>query len=59
MHHEIDELSNGNLIVMGTEIREYDDCYTSETDPAAPRKGERVMGDVIVEFTRSGEVVWA
>ena len=58
MHHEIDELSNGNLIVMGTEIREYDDWYTSETDPAAPRNRERVMGDVIVEFTRSGEVVW-
>ena len=59
MHHEIDELSNGNLIVMGTEIREYDDWYTSETDPDAPRKRQRVMGDVIVEFTRAGEVVWS
>lgn len=58
MHHEIDELSNGNLIVMGTEIREYDNWYTSETDPDAPRARERVMGDVIVEFTRDGKVVW-
>lgn len=58
MHHEIDELSNGNLIVMGTELREYDNWYTSETDPDAPRKRERVMGDVIVEFTRDGKVVW-
>ena len=58
MHHEIDELSNGNLIVMGTELREYDNWYTSETDPDAPRARERVMGDVIVEFTRDGKVVW-
>lgn len=58
MHHEIDELANGNLIVMGTEIREYDNWYTSETNPEAPRNRERVMGDVIVEFTRSGDVVW-
>lgn len=58
MHHEIDELSNGNLIVMGTEIREYDDWYSSETDPDAPRKRQQVMGDVIVEFTREGKVVW-
>ena len=58
MHHEIDELSNGNLLVMGTEIREFDNWYSNETDPAAPRKRQRVMGDVIVEFTRAGEVVW-
>lgn len=33
MHHEIDELANGNLLVMGTELREFDNWYTSETDP--------------------------
>ncbi len=58
MHHEIEELSNSHLIEMGTEIREYNNWYTSETDPAALRKRQRVMGDVIVEFTRAGEVVW-
>ncbi len=58
MHHEIDELSNGNLLVMGTELREYENWYTSETDPGAPRERQKVMGDVVVEFTRSGEVVW-
>ena len=58
MHRDIDELSNGNLTVMGTEIRECDDWYTSETDSAAPRKRHRVMGNVIVESTRSREVVW-
>ena len=58
MHHEIDELPNGNLLVMGTEMREFDNWYTSETDPEAPRERQNVMGDVVIEFTRKGEVVW-
>ena len=58
MHHEIDELPSGNLLVMGTEVREFDDWYTSETDPNAPRERQNVMGDVVIEFTRAGEVVW-
>ena len=36
MHHEIDELSNGNLLVIGTELSEHANWYTSETDPGAP-----------------------
>lgn len=58
MHHEIDELPNGNLMVLGTELREFDDWYTSETDPNAPRATQKVMGDVVIEFTRDGKVVW-
>ena len=42
MHHEIDELPNGNLLVMGTEMREFDNWYTSETDPDAPRSRQNV-----------------
>ena len=58
MHHEIDELPNGNLLVMGTEMREFDNWYTSETDADAPRQRQNVMGDVVIEFTRDGKVVW-
>lgn len=58
-HHEVDELPNGNLVVLGSEIRELENWYSSETDPNAPRKTQPVMGDVIVEFDRdSGEVEW-
>ncbi len=58
-HHELDELPNGNIIVLGSEIREVDNYYTSEYDANAPRKRQRVMGDVIVEFDReTGETVW-
>jgi hypothetical protein len=57
-HHEIDELPNGNLLVLGTSVREIPDYYTSETDPRAPRKAQKVMGDQVIEFTRAGGVVW-
>ena len=58
-HHEVDELPNGNLVILGSEVRELKDWYTSELDPAAPRKTQPVMGDVILEFDRNtGEVAW-
>jgi hypothetical protein len=58
-HHELDELPNGNLLVLSSEIREIDNFYTSETDPKAPRKRQKVMGDVILEVDRQGKVVWS
>ena len=57
-HHEIDLLPNGNLIVLGSEVRTLPDYYTSETDAAAPRRSQRVMGDEVLEFQRDGKVVW-
>ncbi|MEE2776119.1 MAG: aryl-sulfate sulfotransferase, partial [Acidobacteriota bacterium] len=59
-HHDVEELPNGNLMVLGSEIREIDDYYTSETDPDAPRRRQRVVGDVILEIERdTGSVVWS
>jgi arylsulfate sulfotransferase len=59
-HHEIDELPNGNLVALGSEWREVDNYYTDEYDENAPRKKQKVVGDVIVEFERdTGKVVWS
>ena len=58
-HHEIDEMPNGNLIVLGTRTKLVDNYYTSEYDPNAPRKGQKLIGDEIVEFERdTGQVVF-
>jgi hypothetical protein len=57
-HHELDELPNGNFLILSSEVREIDNYYTSETDGKSPRKRMKVMGDVIIEFTRSGQEVW-
>ncbi|MSV28607.1 MAG: hypothetical protein EXQ52_07660, partial [Bryobacterales bacterium] len=58
MHHTFTELPNGNFLVLGGELREIDNYYTSETDREAPRKRQKVMGDQVIEFDRAGRVVW-
>ena len=58
-HHEIDEMPDGNILVLSSEWKEIDGYYTSELDASAPRKRQKVMGDVIIEFDRdTGEIVW-
>lgn len=58
-HHEIDEMPNGNILVLSTEWKEIDNYYTDEYDESAPRRRQKVMGDVIVEFDRdTGQPVW-
>lgn len=57
-HHEIDELPSGNLLVLGSEVREIENYRTSERDSEAPRKTQKVMGDEIIEFQRDGKVAW-
>ncbi len=49
IHHEVLTLPNGNIIVLAYSFRDVD--Y-----PGAPNT--HVIGDVIVEFTPEGEVVW-
>ncbi len=59
IHHEVDILPWGNFLVLSTEQREIDNYYTSETNPAAPRKRSKVMGDVILEISPEGDIVWS
>jgi hypothetical protein len=58
LHHDIDELPNGDLAVLGTQQRTIANYYTSEDDPNAPRADQQVMGDLIIEFQRDGKLVW-
>ena len=56
-HHDVSVLPNGNRLALSTEVREIDNYYTSEIDGNAPRKKQKVMGDVIIEFNLKGEIV--
>lgn len=56
-HHEISLLPDGNFLSLSTEIRIVDDFPTSDRDPDAPREAANVLGAVIIEFSRSGELV--
>ena len=57
-HHDIYDLPDGKLAVLGTEKRDIENYYTSETDPNAPRKTQSIIGDLIIEFERDGTVDW-
>lgn len=59
-HHEISEMpawTGADFVVLSTELREYPNYPASETDPSQTTPIGRVVGDVIVEFKRSGEIV--
>ncbi|MEB3273275.1 MAG: aryl-sulfate sulfotransferase [Prochlorothrix sp.] len=59
LHHDVDQMSNGNFIGLGTDRRIIENYYTSETDATAPRATQPVMGDVVLEFDRQGQVLWS
>ena len=56
-HHDVFEMPTGNILAACLEIRSYDNYPTSDSDPKAPREPSKVVGDVIVEFTRDGRMV--
>ena len=59
LHHETFETVSGTILGISTEFRTYDNYPTSDTDPEAPRTPSEVLGDVLVEFSRQGDVLRA
>ena len=57
LHHETFETPSGNILAISTELRTYDNYPTSDTDPEAPTAASEVLGDVLVEFSRQGDVL--
>jgi len=57
-HHCVEPLANGNFIILGSDRRQMEKYYTSESDPKAPLTKQWVMGDEIVEFQPDGKVLW-
>jgi arylsulfate sulfotransferase len=57
LHHSVYEMPNGNILSLDVEAREIEGFPTSTTDPDAPTQTALVAGDVIVEFSRTGEIV--
>ena len=55
-HHDVIELSSGNFIALGLEVRSFDD-FPAEYPPGTKREPAEVAGDVIIEFTRDGTTV--
>ncbi|MDX1485265.1 MAG: aryl-sulfate sulfotransferase [Alphaproteobacteria bacterium] len=56
-HHTVEVMPGGNLLLLGNELRHFDDWPGSDTDPGAPRESADVVGDVILEVAPDGAIV--
>lgn len=56
-HHDFVLLESGNILVLSSEAREFEDYPTSERKRDAKRETATVIGDVIVEFDPTGKVL--
>jgi hypothetical protein len=57
LHHTFQVLPNGNFLVLSAEVRRFENWHGSTTDASAPRETANLVGDVIAEVTRTGELV--
>jgi arylsulfate sulfotransferase len=57
LHHAFQLLPNGNFLVLSAEARSFDGWHGSTTDASAPRATANLVGDVVAEFTRTGDLV--
>ncbi len=55
-HHSAFEMPNGNILTLSSEAREIPSFPSSASDPDMTEEA-RVVGDVIVEFSRQGELI--
>ncbi len=56
IHHEVFEMPSGNLLLLGTELRTFDN-FPSRYGPAAPTETAQVVGDVIMEIDGDGNTI--
>jgi arylsulfate sulfotransferase len=57
LHHTFQVLPNGNFLVLSAEVRPFENWHGSTIDASAPRETANLVGDVIAEVTRTGELV--
>jgi hypothetical protein len=57
LHHAFQALPNGNFLVLSAEARQFPGWHGGTTDASAPRETASLVGDVIAEVTRNGELV--
>jgi arylsulfate sulfotransferase len=56
-HHEVEQLSNGNFLGLSSAQRAFSNYPTSELDPSAGSEAALAIGEALVEFSPSGQLV--
>ena len=59
LHHQPEELPNGNFLIFTASTAEIDNYYTDHFDLDAPRETATIVGDGVAEMDReTGELLW-
>lgn len=58
LHHQPHQMPNGNFLALSGHSRLVKDWPASVHEPQTYKADREIVGDMIVEFTPSGEVVW-
>ena len=59
LHHQPHQMHNGNFLAISAHSRRIKDWPASVHDPDVCRADRDIVGDMVVEFTPEGEVVWS
>ena len=59
LHHQPHQMPNGNFLALSAHSRLVKDWPASVHDPDSHRADREIVGDMVVEFTPGGEVVWS
>ena len=59
LHHQPYETPQGTFMAFTANQRTFENYYTSEVDPNAPRATQVIMGDEIIEFDKQGNILWS
>ncbi len=58
-HHQPHQMPNGSILALSAHARRMNDWPASVRDPDNSRAGRDIVGDMVVEVTPEGEVVWS
>ena len=59
LHHQPHQMPNGNFLALSGHSRHVKDWPASVHEPNRVRADREIVGDMVVEFAASGEVMWS
>ena len=58
LHHDIEYMSNGNILMIAWEYKSYNEAVAAGRNPSAVDSGTGLYPDKIIEVDSSGNIVW-
>ena len=59
LHHQPHQMPNGNFLALCAHSRRVEDWPSSDREPDKREEEREIVGDMVVEFTPGGDIVWS